>query len=76
MAWSDSFFEAGVFSLAALVFDQTGSVVAAINVTGPTAAFCAPAQKRKEIGAAIVCPAVNISRLLGWTQREFSLPIV
>jgi DNA-binding IclR family transcriptional regulator len=76
MAWSDSFFEPGISSVAAPVFDQTGNVFAAINVTSPTAAFCATPQKRKEIGAAVVSAAEDISRRLGWTQRGLSLPLV
>lgn len=63
LAWSTGFFEAGISSVAAAVFDITGLPVAALNVTGQTAVFEA---KRDRIADAISTAAEEMSRRLGW----------
>ncbi len=65
LAWSDSNFEAGISSVAAPVFDLTGRVVGALNVTGPNAAFRRGAAIRRGIGAAVAAAAADISQRLG-----------
>lgn len=65
LAWSDGFFEAGISSVAAAVFDASGLPVAALNVSGQTAAFDAPA-RRQSIGRAVRETAEGISLRLGW----------
>ncbi|HEY8611261.1 MAG TPA: IclR family transcriptional regulator C-terminal domain-containing protein, partial [Roseomonas sp.] len=65
LAWSDGFFEAGISSVAAAVFDASGAPVAALNVSGQTTAFDAPA-RRERIGRAVRETAEEISRRLGW----------
>lgn len=67
LAWSDGFFEAGISSVAAAVFDTTGAPVAALNASGPTATFHDPA-RRAEIGAALRAAAEEISCRLGWMK--------
>ena len=68
-AWSIGNFEAGIGSCAAAIFDHTGAVVAALNVSGPDARFAAA-----ESGAAIrdaVCRAAgDASDLLGTPQKQ------
>ena len=68
LAWSNSNFEKGISSVAAPVFDHTGSVVAGINVSGATAAL-AGAARRVEISAAITEAAQEISRRLGYMPQ-------
>lgn len=63
LAWSEGFFEAGISSVAAPVFDATGAPVAAINVSGG-AGFAA---QRERIGQAMRAAGEEISRRLGWT---------
>ncbi|WP_338664566.1 IclR family transcriptional regulator [Pararoseomonas sp. SCSIO 73927] len=65
LAWSDGFFEAGISSVAAAIFDASGAPVAAVNVSGQTAAFDGPA-RRERIGRAVRDTAEEISRRLGW----------
>ena len=65
LAWSDGFFEAGISSVAAAVFDAAGEPVAAVNVSGQTASFDGAA-RRELIGRAVLETAEEISRRLGW----------
>ncbi|MFT8242923.1 IclR family transcriptional regulator [Roseomonas sp. BN140053] len=65
LAWSDGFYEAGITSVAAAVFDAAGAPVAALNVSGQTAIFDGPA-RRERIGRAVADAADEISRRLGW----------
>ena len=65
LAWSESHFEIGISSVAAPVFDHTGAVAGAINVTGPTRGFDGGASRRHEISVAILAAADRISRGLG-----------
>jgi DNA-binding IclR family transcriptional regulator len=72
LAWSDGFFEPGISSVAAPVFDATGLPVAALNVSGRTADFAGP-ERREEIDRAVREAAEELSRRLGWhapSQRE------
>ena len=68
LAWSDGFFERDISSVAAAVFDATGTPVAAVNASGGAAAFADP-ERRARIGAARAAAAEGISRRLGWTGR-------
>ncbi len=63
LAWSDGYVEAGLISVAAAVFDATGSPVAALNVSGRSSDF---EGQRERIGAALRDAAESISRRLGW----------
>jgi DNA-binding IclR family transcriptional regulator len=65
IAWSDSNFESGISSAAAVVFDHTGSVAGGINVSGATTALEGKA-RRAEISAALAEAAQEISRRLGY----------
>ncbi|TPG59682.1 IclR family transcriptional regulator [Roseomonas nepalensis] len=65
LAWSDGFFEAGISSVAAAILDAAGTPVAALNVSGQTAAFDGPA-RRERIGGLVRETAEEISRRLGW----------
>jgi DNA-binding IclR family transcriptional regulator len=65
LAWSDGFFEVGISSVAAAIFDASGVPVAALNVSGQTATFNDPA-RRERIGRAVREAAEEISRRLGW----------
>jgi DNA-binding IclR family transcriptional regulator len=69
IAWSDSHYEAGIASAAAVIFDRFGSVVGALNVTGPSASFATHAARRAEIGDAVQAAASTISSRLGYTAR-------
>jgi DNA-binding IclR family transcriptional regulator len=69
IAWSDSNYEAGIASAAAVIFDRFGSVVGALNVTGPSASFVTPANRRAEVGEAVRAAAGAISSRLGYTTR-------
>jgi DNA-binding IclR family transcriptional regulator len=64
LAWSEGFYEAGIASVAAPVFDATGRPVAAINLSGGAAEFAA---SRPRIDQAMRRAAEEISRRLGWT---------
>jgi DNA-binding IclR family transcriptional regulator len=66
LAWSSSHFEAGIASVAAAVFDQSGRVVGAVNVTGPSRSFETSGARRQEIGVAITAAADHISKCLGY----------
>lgn len=65
LAWSDGYFEAGISSVAAAVFDALGEPVAAVNVSGQSSAFEGKA-RREAIGRAVLDTAEEISRRLGW----------
>ncbi len=73
LAWSDGNFEAGISSVAAAVFDATGTPVAALNVTGLSADF-AGAARRSQIAAGIKNAAQDISQRLGWRGPDKGLP--
>jgi DNA-binding IclR family transcriptional regulator len=64
IAWSNSNFEPGIASAAAAVFDQSGRVAGAINVTGPSAAFTD--ERKDQIEATVIAAASQISRRLGY----------
>ena len=64
IAWSNSNFEPGIASGAAAVFDQSGRVAGAINVTGPSAAFSV--ERKGQIETALIAAASQISRRLGY----------
>jgi DNA-binding IclR family transcriptional regulator len=68
VAWSDGFFEAGISSVAAAVFDATGAPVAALNVSGHTALFEGQ-ERRDRIAHAVRAAAEEISCRLGWTAH-------
>jgi DNA-binding IclR family transcriptional regulator len=65
LAWSDGNYEAGISSLAAVVFDASGAPVAALNATGQTANF-GGAGRRDEIARAVRAASQEISERLGW----------
>ena len=65
LAWSAGFYEAGISSVAAALFDTAGIPIAALNVTGQTSAFDGPGN-RERIETAIRAAAEEISRRLGW----------
>jgi DNA-binding IclR family transcriptional regulator len=69
LAWSDSNFELGISSVAAPVFDHTGTVAGGINVSGATGALDGAA-RRKEISAALLEAAHEISRRIGYSPIE------
>ncbi len=73
LAWSDSHYEAGIASAAAVIFDRLGSVIGALNVTGPTAGFATHADRRAEIEDAVRTAATTISSRLGYTKRGSAL---
>lgn len=66
LAWSDSNFEIGISSVAAPVFDHTCNVAGGINVSGATGAFDGVG-RRKEISAALLAAAQEISRRIGYS---------
>lgn len=70
IAWSDSNFEVGISSAAAAVFDRSGNVIGAINVTGPTASFAGHARRRHEIMQAVGDAATQISQRLGYAPTR------
>jgi DNA-binding IclR family transcriptional regulator len=65
LAWSDGHYERGISSVAAAVRDASGAPVAAVNVSGQTAAFQG-GERRAQIGRAVAHAAEEISRRLGW----------
>ena len=66
VASSQSNFENGIDSFAAPVFDYSGKVVAAINVSGPESAFREPATRRDTIAAAVRRAGIEISKRMGY----------
>lgn len=69
IAWSDGNFERGIASAAVAIFDRTGAVAGAINVTGPSAAFQSDA-RRSEIENALRLAANQISQRLGYEPER------
>ncbi len=65
MAWSDAYFEPGIASVAAVIFDRQGGVAGAVNVTGPSLSFGGREGRREEIGRAVQAAASAISSRLG-----------
>ena len=65
LAWSDGNYEADISSVAAAIFDATGTPVAAINVSGHATDF-AGASRRSQIAASVRDAATEISQRLGW----------
>jgi len=65
LAWSDGNYEAGISSVAAAIFDATGTPIAALNVSGHAADFAGGA-RRTQIGAQVQAAAAEISQRLGW----------
>jgi DNA-binding IclR family transcriptional regulator len=64
-SWSYGNFESGIGSCAAPIRDHRARVVAAVNVTGPEAAFDPASPRADSIRAAVVAAAAQISRGLG-----------
>ena len=67
-AISDQELAAGLSGVAAPIHDRTGRVVAAINISGPTATL-GRARLEQAIMPAVVDTAVRISLALGYTPR-------
>ena len=67
--WSVGNFEAGIGSCGAAVFDHTGSVVGALNVSGPDNRFSDP-QECTAIRNAVQQAAGEASELLGAPNRR------
>ncbi|AXK80361.1 IclR family transcriptional regulator [Pseudolabrys taiwanensis] len=65
LAWSDGNYEAGISSVAAAIFDATGTPIAALNVSGHAADFAGTA-RHTQIGAQVQTAAAEISQRLGW----------
>ena len=65
LAWSDGNYEADISSVAAAIFDATGTPVAAINVSGHATDF-AGASRRSQIATSVRDAAAEISQRLGW----------
>jgi DNA-binding IclR family transcriptional regulator len=70
IAWSDSHYEAGIASAAAILRDRFGGVIGALNVTGPTSSFTTHSGRHAEIGNAVCAAAATISSRLGYTSRS------
>ena len=71
LAWSESYFEPGINSVAAPIFDSTGICIAAINVTGRAEQF---ETNRVQIGAAVRQAAQIASGRLGFSSSNRSCP--
>ena len=65
IAESRSSFEAGIGSIAAAVFDHSGKVIGAINVSGPEPSFAVP-ERHDTIARAVQESAEEISKRLGF----------
>ena len=63
-----SAFEAGIDAVAAPVFDHAGSVLGAINASGPESAFVGSASRRAEIATAVRDAAREISKRMGYVS--------
>ena len=68
-AWSVGNFEAGIGSCAAAVFDHTGTVIGALNVSGPDNRFSVP-ENSAAIPKAVRRAADDASELLGAPSRR------
>ncbi len=68
-AWSVGNFEAGIGSCAAAVFDHTGCVVGALNVSGPDNRFSDP-ESSAAIRNAVRKAAADASEMLGAPNRK------
>lgn len=66
IAWSVGNFEANIGSCAAAIFDISGDVAGAINVTGPDHHFLSDGGRREEIASGLTAAAEQISRQLGY----------
>ena len=66
LAESRSYFEAGIDSYAAPVFDHTGAVAGGVNVSGPESAF-EGVGRRAAVTAALREAACEISRRMGYS---------
>lgn len=73
LAWSDGNYEAGISSVAAAIFDATGTPVAALNVSGHAADFAGDA-RRDQIAAHVRAAAAEISQRLGWRSPATPAP--
>lgn len=60
-------YEAGLNALAAPVRDRTGTVIAALSVSGP--AYRLGAARRAELVAPVVAGGAEVSRRMGWGGR-------
>lgn len=69
LAWSDGNYEPDISSVAAAIFDATGTPIAALNVSGHTSNFTG-AGRREQIAAAVTDAAADISQRLGWFGRD------
>ena len=69
-AWSEGHFEAGIGSCAAVVFDHSGRVAGALNVSGPQAAFADENTATDgKIRTAVLGAARQASTELGFSGR-------
>jgi DNA-binding IclR family transcriptional regulator len=62
---SSSHYESGIDSIASPIFDHSGRVIAAINVSGPERAFNTHKSRRREIADALMDAASEICRRMG-----------
>jgi DNA-binding IclR family transcriptional regulator len=69
LAWSDGHFEPGISSVAAAIFDASGTPVAALNVSGQTVQF-GGTSRRREIATEAKAAAREISQRLGWAGPQ------
>ena len=69
---SRSSFEQGIDSIAAPVFDHSGSVIAAINASGPDSAFGGARGRRTSITMAVREAGALISKRLGFVRPSSS----
>ena len=74
LAWSAGYFETGVSSVAAPVFDATGACAGAINVTGHADWFGDDQGRRAAIGHALARAAADISSRLGFNNKDRNAP--
>ena len=65
LAWSEGNFEAGISSVAAAIFDATGTPIAALNVIGHAADFAGGA-RHNQLAVEVAAAAREISQRLGW----------
>ncbi|UPG73190.1 IclR family transcriptional regulator [Roseomonas gilardii subsp. gilardii] len=74
LAWSAGYFETGVSSVAAPVFDATGHCAGAINVTGHADWFGDDQGRREAIGRSLARAAAEISSRLGFNSKDRKAP--